>query len=223
MSRADREASLSLGAALVAAVVAVTCHRGTRLDVPEATAGPDPRGTASPSARTVPEAARGALPVARSSSTAPARTPGSLALGRLNAALAALESKARTQHVRILWYGDSHTAADYLTGAFRRRLEARFGSGGPGFLRVGTSPYRHDGVRVIRDGKWKIHPEPPARRTPEGDGMITRPTNYPERTILIFPESFVSENEYTSIHPVTLFQEALAFHLIFAFQDLNSY
>jgi lysophospholipase L1-like esterase len=90
----------------------------------------------------------------------------------LNAALAALESKGRANHVRILWYGDSHTAADYLTGALRRRLQARFGSGGPGFLRVGTSPYRHDGVRVIRDGKWKIFPEPPARRTPEGNGIF---------------------------------------------------
>ena len=173
MSRADRETHVSLALALVAAVVAVTCHRGTRLDVPEATAGPDPRGTASPSARArVPEGAKASLPLALPSSTAPARPAGPLALGRLNAAFAALESKGRTQHVRILWYGDSHTAADYLTGALRRRLEARFGSGGPGFLRVGTSPYRHDGVRVIRDGKWKIFPDPPARRTPEGDGIF---------------------------------------------------
>ena len=50
MSRADRETHVSLALALVAAVVAVTCHRGTRLDVPEATAGPDPRGKPSPSA-----------------------------------------------------------------------------------------------------------------------------------------------------------------------------
>ncbi|HEX6275571.1 MAG TPA: GDSL-type esterase/lipase family protein, partial [Polyangiaceae bacterium] len=87
-------------------------------------------------------------------------------------ALAGLDAKSRKEHVRIVWYGDSHTAADYLTGTVRRRLEARFGAGGPGFVRVGTSPYRHDGVRVIRDGKWKLFPEPPSRRTPEGDGVF---------------------------------------------------
>jgi lysophospholipase L1-like esterase len=95
-----------------------------------------------------------------------------LALPKFYAALDALETKTAGDHVRILWYGDSHTAADYLTGAVRKRLEMRFGPGGPGFVRVGTSPYRHDGVRVIRDGKWKLFPEPPARRTPDSDGVF---------------------------------------------------
>jgi lysophospholipase L1-like esterase len=171
MSRAEREALISFGAALVAALVAVTCHRGTRLDVPAAVAGPDGRG--APSARPRAEApAPSAAPLPLASSIPAVRAKGSLGLVRLDAALAALETKTRHENVRIVWYGDSHTAADYLTGAVRRRLEARFGSGGPGFIRVGTSPYRHDGVRVIRDGKWKILPEPPARRTLEGDGIF---------------------------------------------------
>jgi lysophospholipase L1-like esterase len=172
MSRADREGVISFAAALCAALVAVTCHRGARLDVPAAAAGPDGRGKAVPSARPKPRVVEPALPVALASSTPTTKSAGPLGFARFGAALSALDDKTRSDHVRIVWYGDSHTAADYLTGAVRRRLEARFQAGGPGFLRVGTSPYRHDGVRVVRDGKWKIFPEPAARRTPEGDGVF---------------------------------------------------
>ncbi|HVR18483.1 MAG TPA: GDSL-type esterase/lipase family protein [Polyangiaceae bacterium] len=172
MLRVERESTLSFIAALVAAVVAVTCHRGSRLDVPAAAA--DPSGRATPAAsppRTVAQAPS-SLPAALASYAPSAKSPPPLALERFYRALEALEAKTSAEHVRVVWYGDSHTAADYFTGAVRRRLEARFGAGGPGFVRVGTSPYRHDGVRVIRDGKWKILPEPPSRRTLEGDGIF---------------------------------------------------
>ena len=172
MWRTERESLLSFGAALVAAVVAVTCHRGTRLDVPPAAAGPGSRPSAAPSARASGEGHPAPAP-ALLASAAPAKAPpGPLPLRRFYAALAGLEGKTRDDHVRIVWYGDSHTAADYLTGTVRRRLETRFGIGGPGFVRVGTSPYRHDGVRVVRDGKWKLFPEPPSRRTLDGDGAF---------------------------------------------------
>jgi lysophospholipase L1-like esterase len=71
--------------------------------------------------------------------------------------------------VRVLWLGDSHTAADFLTGALRRKLSLRFGPGGPGFVRLGTSPYRHEGVKVVREGRWRLEPEPPSSRSSEGD------------------------------------------------------
>lgn len=206
MSRVDREAAVSFGAALVAAVVAVTCHRGSRLDVPVAAAGPD--GRRAPSAQPVKRApAPSAAPVPLSSSLLAVKAPGALGLGRFDAALAGLESKARSEHVRITWYGDSHTAADYLTGAVRRRLEARFGSGGPGFIRVGTSPYRHDGVRVLRDGKWKILPEPPARRTLEGDGifgyggLLAQPVNKEARVeIRVDPKRIRGKVQYGLVY-----------------------
>jgi lysophospholipase L1-like esterase len=172
MSRADREAAVSLGAALVAALVAVTCHRGARLDVPKAAAGPNGHGKTPPAREMSRAPAPSALPLVLGSATPSAKARGPLRLAHLYAALAGLEAKTRTEHVRLVWYGDSHTAADYLTGAVRRRLEARFGAGGPGFVRVGTSPYRHDGVRVVRDGKWKVFPEPPSKRTLEGDGIF---------------------------------------------------
>ncbi|HEX6767098.1 MAG TPA: GDSL-type esterase/lipase family protein [Polyangiaceae bacterium] len=168
MSRADRDSLLGLAASLVAAVVAVTCHRGARLDVPSAQAGTEKK--AVPSARTAPRPSAAPAPLA--SSLPRVLVQEASGLGRFYAALAGLEAKKRTDSVRIVWFGDSHTAADYLTGAVRRRLEMRFGSGGPGFVRVGASPYRHDGVRVLRDGKWKLSPEPPARRTLEGDGIF---------------------------------------------------
>jgi len=74
--------------------------------------------------------------------------------------------------LRIVWLGDSHTAADYLTGALRARLEKRFGVGGPGFVRVGLKPYRHTQVRWSCDGAWKIEPVPPPRRTLFDDGVF---------------------------------------------------
>ncbi len=87
-------------------------------------------------------------------------------------ALRALDAKSRSSHVRILWLGDSHTAADYLSGAVRSTLVQRFGDGGPGFVRIGTKPYRHDGLKVVRDGSWNVDPDPPARRALQADGVF---------------------------------------------------
>lgn len=43
--------------------------------------------------------------------------------------------------VRVLHYGDSHTASDDLPGSLRESMQGRFGDGGPGFSLAGT-PYR---------------------------------------------------------------------------------
>ncbi len=74
--------------------------------------------------------------------------------------------------VRVLWFGDSHTAADYMTDRVRRGLQERFGSGGPGFVRIGLANYRHAGLKVSRDGAWRIEPHPPARRSRQDDGVF---------------------------------------------------
>jgi lysophospholipase L1-like esterase len=87
-------------------------------------------------------------------------------------ALHALKSGSRQSHVRVLWLGDSHTNADFLSGAVRSALQSSFGDGGPGFVRVGTRPYRHDGVKLGRDGSWDVDPNPPARRTLQDDGIF---------------------------------------------------
>jgi lysophospholipase L1-like esterase len=46
--------------------------------------------------------------------------------------------------ITILQIGDSHTAADFLTGELRRRLQQRYGNGGPGYIIAGKP---HIGVR----------------------------------------------------------------------------
>jgi lysophospholipase L1-like esterase len=44
----------------------------------------------------------------------------------------------------ILHIGDSHTSADFLTGELRKRLQAKYGAGAPGYV---TAGHPHIGVR----------------------------------------------------------------------------
>jgi lysophospholipase L1-like esterase len=94
------------------------------------------------------------------------------ALSTLFDALRALRNGTRKTHVRVLWLGDSHTNADFLSGSVRAALQGGFGDGGPGFLRIGTRPYRHEGVKVTREGSWNVDPDPPARRVTQDDGIF---------------------------------------------------
>ena len=87
-------------------------------------------------------------------------------------ALGELQRCQRQSHVRVLWLGDSHTNADFLSGTVRSALREAFGDGGPGFVRIGTKPYRHDGMKLGREGAWNIDPDPPARRSLQDDGVF---------------------------------------------------
>jgi lysophospholipase L1-like esterase len=64
------------------------------------------------------------------------------------ARLAVLESGRARDDVRILQYGDSHTASDTSTSVVRRILQERFGDGGRGFIALGRpwKTYVQDGV-----------------------------------------------------------------------------
>ncbi|MGH9657753.1 MAG: SGNH/GDSL hydrolase family protein [Bryobacteraceae bacterium] len=71
--------------------------------------------------------------------------------------------------LRILHYGDSHTAADDWTGALRELLQGQFGSGGAGFSHA-ANPYRgyrrkHDNSAATRG--WKSS----GLLSREGDGL----------------------------------------------------
>lgn len=70
--------------------------------------------------------------------------------------LAALE-RGETRLVRVLWIGDSHVAADLLTGHARRLLQARFGDAGPGLVMPGDPwrAFRHDRARSRGDGGFE--------------------------------------------------------------------
>jgi lysophospholipase L1-like esterase len=68
--------------------------------------------------------------------------------------------------------GDSHAAADFWPDAVRKPLQARFGAGGPGFIYLGLGVYRHAGMKVVRDGKWRVAPRQPSLWTRQDDGIF---------------------------------------------------
>jgi lysophospholipase L1-like esterase len=70
-------------------------------------------------------------------------------LGHLFESLAQLDDGHAHDDVRILQYGDSHTASDLGVAAVRRALQARFGDGGRGFVSIGKpwKGYVQDGLR----------------------------------------------------------------------------
>jgi lysophospholipase L1-like esterase len=86
----------------------------------------------------------------------PLEDPSGTALGAFYAALRGAE--ARTGLVRVLHYGDSAIVVDTITGAMRRRLQARFGDGGHGFVAVGRpwKWYRHLDVRHGCNEVWTL-------------------------------------------------------------------
>lgn len=87
-------------------------------------------------------------------------------------ALRDLERGRRTDHVRIMWLGDSHAQADFWTGTLREELQRRFGSGGPGFVHLGYKAYRHGGVRLEVEGKWRLRPKPTSSSSRHLDGAL---------------------------------------------------
>jgi len=53
-------------------------------------------------------------------------------------ALRSIKSGQRREPVRVMHFGDSHTAADILTGELRRKFQTEFGDGGAGFIAPAT-------------------------------------------------------------------------------------
>jgi lysophospholipase L1-like esterase len=102
---------------------------------------------------------------------AAAPSPTDAPLARFRGALAALESGQRRASVRILWLGDSHTAADLWTGEVRRALQRRYGDGGPGFVHAGWAKYRHEKARTEVGGSWRTEPGDYARLKRHDDGV----------------------------------------------------
>jgi len=180
-TRAQLERGLGVGLAAVAALIAVTCaSRGTLEHGPIAPLVPSAAGASGAdlgagggSGKALGSSEGGASPpVSEPPASGPFVAPGARGLSGFYAGLAGLEARTRMHSVHLVWLGDSHTAADYLTGALRTRLQKRFGVGGPGFVRVGLKPYRHSQVRWSCDGPWKVEPVPPPRRTLFDDGVF---------------------------------------------------
>lgn len=101
--------------------------------------------------------------------------PPSWPLGELASFYEALDELAqhkRQESVRVMWMGDSHTAADFMTDVVRNALQGAFSGGGPGFVRLGMDGYRHAQVQLTVSGKWRKAPILPAQRTRVLDGVF---------------------------------------------------
>jgi len=72
-------------------------------------------------------------------------------------ALAAIQAGRQRRPVRVMHFGDSHTAVDILTAEIRQRLQMRFGDGGPGLI-VPRNPMstRRRGVSSGATAGWII-------------------------------------------------------------------
>ena len=70
-------------------------------------------------------------------------------LGHLFRELSGLDDGHAHDDVRVVQFGDSHTAADVGTATLRHILQARFGDGGRGFVSIGKpwKSYAQDGIR----------------------------------------------------------------------------
>src|SRR5215831_8435146 len=95
---------------------------------------------------------------------APVRNPASRsaienpsALAQFFAALNQVRAGLKIEPVRVMQFGDSHVAADVLTGEIRRNLQNQFGDGGPGYL-VPSNPMttRRRGVVSGATSGWQI-------------------------------------------------------------------
>lgn len=63
------------------------------------------------------------------------------------------------QGLVILQIGDSHTSADFLSGEMRRRLQQRYGNGGPGYITAGRPHIgvRSASVKLGMSSGWTYH------------------------------------------------------------------
>ncbi len=93
-------------------------------------------------------------------------------LRHLFEALARLDDGQAKDDVRIVQFGDSHTAADFETGPLRRALQARFGDGGRGFVPIGKpwKWYVQEGLSSLGMVGWTMDRGKPARGGFVGDG-----------------------------------------------------
>ncbi len=87
----------------------------------------------------------------------PIEDPSGHALDAFFHRLVRTERRVPGAMTRVLHYGDSTIASDYVSGTVRRRLQARFGDGGHGFILI-ANPwdwYFHNDVFHTSEGEWK--------------------------------------------------------------------
>src|ERR1700734_2004887 len=82
-----------------------------------------------------------------------------------------LEAGPKSTLVRVIQFGDSHTAADVFTGALRTLFQSKFGDGGAGFSYAGYpfAGYRIHGTRRAQSTGWTVLG---THLNDIGDGMV---------------------------------------------------
>jgi lysophospholipase L1-like esterase len=165
----DAERAAALICVVASLLVAVTCASG-KLQPPSPASGTQPATDGAAPPITTPSAAihdaSSPDPEPDSTASADRERAAGLTLPRLFAALGGGE------RVRIVWLGDSHTAADFLPHALREPLQRRFGNGGPGYLAIGLDKLRHGRASVKSDGRWRREPSSPASGARQADGVF---------------------------------------------------
>jgi hypothetical protein len=127
---------------LFSLVVLAACGDAAARPKPAATAT-TPNGPAAPAERNAIATTPATVVPANRGGTVGALERAS-AMRRFFESLARLEDGRSQDDVRIIQFGDSHTAADIQSAAARRGLQARFGDGGRGFVAIGRP--------------WKLYP-----------------------------------------------------------------
>lgn len=161
-------------------LVLTTCAGGNAPAAPQSTVRQVAhRGVVSSHTNLSAQAAiQGAAPLARSGERPPGLSPTRIESPAGTAALAQFHRSLRRAgegrgKSRILFYGDSHVACDFLTGRVRDGLQARFGDGGPGFIIAGKPwrSHRHDRVG-ISDAEGIRAERIKARRDPDDGARL---------------------------------------------------
>jgi len=101
----------------------------------------------------------------------PIEDPSGRALAKLRSALR--RARRGEGRARLLFYGASHTSSDQYTGYLRRRLQARFGNAGLGFV-LPVQPfayYAHRGVHIENGTGWQTLRVRGRERAPDAYGV----------------------------------------------------
>jgi len=84
--------------------------------------------------------------------------PSGKALDAFYAKLARVDRKEPGAIARVLYYGDSIVASDFVTGQLRRRLQTRFGDAGHGYALLANAwpGWSHLDVSRSASGEWRV-------------------------------------------------------------------
>lgn len=122
-------------------------------DRPElAVPGKEVEPTETPGLPPLPHAIRSKAP------PVPILDPSGKALDAFFRALVAVERKEKGATARVLQYGDSLLAVDFVTGTLRRHLQSRFGDAGHGYMPIANPwpGYFHNDVFRRASSEWMV-------------------------------------------------------------------